>query len=159
MTSFIWIHKLITPAVGTVCLLPEFPLLPPLFALICIEQNKYINEKELRLTNHRFTAKGRLDMYNKKTLHILSQLYSMCRDYLPGPGFKCGRWMQATSSHEQRCCFRKKGVFSSGKEIYLSAGTGNSNLICISQSSSTHLPFSALTLPASQSCAIQIGTK
>lgn len=97
---------------GAVCLLPEFPLVLPLFTLICTEQNKYINEKELRLTKHKFTAKGRLDMYNKKALHILSQRHSVCRDYLPGPGFKCGRWMQASSSHEQRCCFREKGVFS-----------------------------------------------
>lgn len=32
----------------------------PLFALICAEQSKYINEKELRLTDRKFTAKGRL---------------------------------------------------------------------------------------------------
>lgn len=45
---------------GTVCLLRQFPLVFPLFTLICAEQNKYINEKELRLTDHKFTAKGRL---------------------------------------------------------------------------------------------------
>jgi len=45
-----------------VCLLPEIPLVLPLFALICAEQKKEecINEKELSLTDHRFAAKGRL---------------------------------------------------------------------------------------------------
>ncbi|EOB03417.1 hypothetical protein Anapl_12204 [Anas platyrhynchos] len=32
----------------------------------------------------------------------------MSRDYLQGPGFKCGRWMQTSSSHEQRCRFKEK---------------------------------------------------
>lgn len=31
-----------------------------LFTHICAEQNKYINDKELRLTGHKFAARGRL---------------------------------------------------------------------------------------------------
>lgn len=73
----------------------------------------------------------------------------MSGDYLQGPGYKCGRRMQTSSSHEQRCRFKEKVCSASGKEIYLSAGPGNSNLIYISHSSGTHLSFSALTLPAS----------
>lgn len=40
-----------------VCLLCEFPFVLTLFTHICAEQNKYINEKELRLTDHKSAAK------------------------------------------------------------------------------------------------------
>lgn len=46
--------------VGTVCFLCELPRVLPLFTLIRTEQNKYTNEKELRLTEHKAAAKGRL---------------------------------------------------------------------------------------------------
>lgn len=46
--------------VGMVCLLCEFPFVLPLFTHICTEQNKYISEKEPRLTDHKFAAKRRL---------------------------------------------------------------------------------------------------